>query len=120
MSPAAHMRAILYLVEIGICSIRISHQRSDEASQEFLDDTTLPASVQIIAHVGRKVYQYPHITFQIMELSILALDLDIDPCLIAVNYRIGSQQLALYERKNSYYELSTLLKPVEKRLLRNL
>ena len=114
------MRAILYLVEIGICSIRISHQRSDEASQELLDDTTLPASVQIIAHVGRKVYQYPHITFQIMELSILALDLDIDPCLIAVNYRIGSQQLALYERKNSYYELSTLLKPVEKRLLSNL
>lgn len=44
MSPAAHMRAILYLVEIGICSIRIIHQRSDEASQEPLDDTTLPAS----------------------------------------------------------------------------
>lgn len=44
MSPAAHMRAILYLVEIGICSIRISHQRSDEAFQELLDDTTLPAS----------------------------------------------------------------------------
>ena len=44
MSPAAHLRAILYLVEIGICSIRISHQRSDEASQELLDDTTLSAS----------------------------------------------------------------------------
>ena len=43
MSPAAHMRAILYLVEIGICSIRLSPPRSDAASQVFLDDNTLPA-----------------------------------------------------------------------------